>query len=122
MAQINDQPCWTCKHCYGGCPWTEYDPETQKTRFAPVPGWKIRKVKRREAGGSYGGDGIEILFCPMYEADPDAKRVALPDELSMAPCCEKCSPYTRRICNSGKAACRELRAWRAANPNHPPAT
>ena len=39
--------CIDCANAYGGCPWTEIDPETGKPKFEPVPGWTAKPVRRR---------------------------------------------------------------------------
>lgn len=48
-----DQKCWTCKKYSGGCPWTDEDPEKQRTAFKPVPGWIAVKTVKHD--GSEGG-------------------------------------------------------------------
>ena len=59
--------CWTCRRCYGKCPWTAYNTHLGKVQFDPVPGW-VAKPHKREYNG-----GIEISYhvitCPLYIAD-----------------------------------------------------
>ena len=59
--------CWTCRNCYGGCSWTEWDQETGTPRFAPVEGWTARRELR-----FYGGTvdfSFHVLGCPLYVQD-----------------------------------------------------
>lgn len=36
--------CFNCQRACGDCPWSEIDPETDKPRFQPVPGWTAKRV------------------------------------------------------------------------------
>lgn len=63
--------CWTCKNAYGGCPWTEQDPVTKKTRFAPVPGWTATKTHYTEhyQNQTRIGHSYHVISCPLYLAE-----------------------------------------------------
>ncbi len=54
MAQMGDQPCWSCTKACGGCAWTEVDPQTGKIRFEPIPGWDAETVFYRNGYGTTG--------------------------------------------------------------------
>lgn len=59
--------CWTCQNCYGGCSWTEWDPQTGTPRFVPVDGWSARREMR-----IYGGNvdfSYHVIRCPQYISD-----------------------------------------------------
>ena len=69
-----NQPCWTCKKCYGDCPWTEYDPEKERVLFNPVPGWTA--IKTVKCNGSEGGmESYQIIHRPMHESDSSESRM-----------------------------------------------
>ena len=69
-----NQPCWTCKKCYGDCPWTEYDPEKKRVLFNPVPGWTAIKTVKCN-GSECGMESYQIIRCPMYESDGSESRM-----------------------------------------------
>ncbi len=59
--------CWTCSNCYGGCSWTEWDPEMGAPAFAPVSGWEAHRQTRL-----YGGNldvSYTVVRCPQYIPD-----------------------------------------------------
>ena len=68
------QPCWTCKKCYGDCPWTEYDPEKRRVLFNPVPGWTAIKTVKC-SGSEVGMESYQIIHCPMHESDGSESRM-----------------------------------------------
>lgn len=67
--------CFDCQNACGACPWSEYDPETKKPRFQPVPGWTAEPVKlnlgTRKAVRIIV-DTYHITACPLFL--PDEKR------------------------------------------------
>ena len=54
-----NQPCWTCKNCYGKCNWSR--------DFKPVEGWIAEKTFI-ESNEEYA-DSYKILYCPEYKKD-----------------------------------------------------
>lgn len=70
------QKCWGCKNAYGGCPWTEVDPDTKRVKFQPIPGWEAKFVRRKIGSDNYGRpryqDSYAIKSCPMF--DPEEPR------------------------------------------------
>ena len=71
------QLCWRCTKFAGGCRWTEVDPETNKVRFEPIPGWVATPRTLRGQPPQTTMDTFEIMECP--EFDDDHKQ--MPDEL-----------------------------------------
>ena len=65
--------CFECKNACGGCAWTEIDPETNRPRFAPVPGWTATKTKINMAKGMIV-DGYHITECPLFERDDNRQE------------------------------------------------
>ena len=66
------QKCWECKNAYGGCPWTEVDPDTKRVKFQPVPGWTAKPIRRSFGNGKKGPvvmDTYRITECPLYVPD-----------------------------------------------------
>ena len=67
------QKCWECKNAYGGCPWTEVDPDTKRVKFQPVPGWDAKKFIRRTGSDRKGNKSISVEYaikdCPMFEEE-----------------------------------------------------
>lgn len=64
--------CIDCANAYGGCPWTEIDPETGKSKFEPVPGWTAKPVRRRTGTDRRGPvmmDTYNITECPLFKPD-----------------------------------------------------
>ena len=58
--------CFDCEKACGGCSWSAFDPETDKVRFEPVPGWTAEKTLLR---GGHSGQYFEtyhITACPEY--------------------------------------------------------
>lgn len=59
--------CWTCQNCYGGCSWTEWDPQKGTPAFIPVDGWHAEEQTR-----VYGGVPditYHVIQCPQYIPD-----------------------------------------------------
>lgn len=54
----SNQPCWTCKKCYGDCSWSAC--------FKPIPGWTA-KPSYKDGDVTYS-----IKYCPEY--DPEKKE------------------------------------------------
>lgn len=67
----NSNICFTCRRACGGCEWTEWDMETGKIRFEPVPGWTAEKAKLNLCHGSRKTiiDTYHIIDCPKYLSD-----------------------------------------------------
>lgn len=61
--------CFDCDRACGGCPWSEIDPETEKPRFAPVPGWTAEKAILR-FGKNRFEETYNITACPLFTQDP----------------------------------------------------
>lgn len=68
----NEQKCSTCKKYAGGCNWTDYDPETGRTKFQPVEGWHAVPTKIISCGEVI--DSFHIIDCPEHEPDGSEKR------------------------------------------------
>lgn len=71
-----DQLCWSCRNACGGCPWTEIDPDTNRPRFQPVPGWTARLRYRdiRHDGRTHGTvNTYAITACPLFVEDEPRK-------------------------------------------------
>lgn len=65
--------CFDCDRACGGCSWTEIDPETEKPRFEPVPGWTAKKVKLRLGACNKLvniAETYHITACPLFTPDP----------------------------------------------------
>ena len=64
--------CFECKKAYGGCSWSEVDPETGLVRFEPVPGWTaVKRVMRVDHFKSFSRE-IETYHstaCPLFEKE-----------------------------------------------------
>lgn len=60
--------CFDCANACGGCSWTEIDPETDKPRFEPVPGWKAKPIVHRYTDGKYKREirTYCIFKCPQF--------------------------------------------------------
>ena len=61
--------CWFCKNAFGGCSWTEIDPDTKKVRFEPVPGWtaeKTRLLSQTVHGKRRVLESYYISACPQF--------------------------------------------------------
>ena len=70
--------CIDCQKACGGCSWSEIDPETERPRFEPVPGWTARKVVLNTGfdGRSNRKVFVEtyhITACPQFVPDPPRK-------------------------------------------------
>ena len=70
MALSEANICFDCKRASGRCPWSETDPVTNKTRFAPVPGWTAQETMLN-LGTSHGKrmwqQTYHITDCPLFE-------------------------------------------------------
>lgn len=96
--------CFDCANAYGGCPWTEEDPETGKTRFAPVPGWtaerSVMRNRYRHKGKRYVSyiETYHITACPMFVEEKVAEWRKEPEVIMTTPrACKWCGkPYTGR--------------------------
>ena len=69
--------CFDCQRACGGCSWSELDPETDKPRFEPVPGWTAEKTKlnRGEPNGSRPFmETYHITACPLFVPDDPARQ------------------------------------------------
>lgn len=67
--------CFNCQRACGDCPWSEIDPETDKPRFQPVPGWTAKRVILRmnvRKGSAEFVETYSITSCPMFI--PDSSR------------------------------------------------
>lgn len=79
--------CFNCQKACGGCSWTEINPETNKPRFEPVPGWTAKPVLLNVGRGTKKGGIIDkclqetyhITACPEFV--PDAPRESSGGEL-----------------------------------------
>lgn len=71
-----NQPCWTCQKCFGGCSWTDRDPETGQLKFKPVEGWDAipRIYGERKAYNVKAIESYEIISCPEYVPDGSEHR------------------------------------------------
>lgn len=71
-----EQLCWTCQRACGRCPWSEYDPEKEAVRFAPVPGWIAIPTVHGSPDGHTGNyfESFDIRWCPLYTQVPGRKR------------------------------------------------
>lgn len=61
--------CVHCKNAFGGCSWSEVDPNTKKVRFEPVPGWTACKrvlMDYRVAGKRRIIETYHITACPQF--------------------------------------------------------
>jgi hypothetical protein len=61
--------CVDCKNAYGGCSWSEINPETGRVRFQPVPGWTAVKscIGREKAHGKIRViETYQISACPEF--------------------------------------------------------
>lgn len=71
--------CFDCENYAGGCCWTEVDPETNKIRFEPVPGWTAEKhstlVPYTRDGKEFVRviDTYHITDCPLQVKTPPRK-------------------------------------------------
>ena len=57
---FNEQPCWNCANCYGGCNWSR--------DFTPVIGWDAEEIKKN------GLTTYAIRYCPDYISDINKKE------------------------------------------------
>lgn len=73
------QKCWTCENATGGCSWTEFDTETGKIKFEPVPGWDATPTRRRLCGKTIM-ESYAIHDCPKYVPD-GLSRLSLEDQV-----------------------------------------
>ena len=61
--------CFDCENACGGCSWSAVDPETDKVRFEPVPGWTAEPVYKRIGSNERGERLVEtykITACPQF--------------------------------------------------------
>ena len=64
--------CIDCQNACGGCSWSEVDPETEKVRFEPVPGWTAEKVLLKGISKKSKHQVLEtyhITACPLFVPD-----------------------------------------------------
>lgn len=73
------QKCWTCENATGKCSWTEFDSETGKIKFQPVPGWDAKPTRRRLCGKTIM-ESYEVRDCPQYVPD-GLSRLSLEDRV-----------------------------------------
>lgn len=73
------QKCYTCQNYAGGCSWTEIDPETDKVRFKPIPGWDATPTSR-SVNGERIMESYDIRDCPQYVPD-GLSRLSLEDQV-----------------------------------------
>lgn len=79
--------CFDCERSTGHCPWSQYDPVTDKIRYEPVPGWTAEK-KLLSMGTNHGGvtvlETYYVTDCPLFEATPprETSHLALTEEQS----------------------------------------
>lgn len=67
--------CFNCQRACGDCSWSEIDPETDKPRFQPVPGWTAKRVILRmnvRKGSAEFVETYSVTDCPMFI--PDSRR------------------------------------------------
>lgn len=68
--------CFDCDRACGGCSWSEWDPETKRPRFKPVPGWTAKKSIVRNTATKNGKskrvpqETYHITACPLFKPDP----------------------------------------------------
>lgn len=73
------QKCWTCANACGGCSWTEFDPETGKVKFIPIPGWDAEPTSR-SVNGETTMESYAIHDCPQYIPD-GLSRLSVEDQV-----------------------------------------
>ena len=76
--------CFDCKKACGGCSWSAVDPDTNKLKFEPIPGWTARKTVLNVGSDRFGRNLVEtyhITECPLFEKE-DAKRKSDTQELT----------------------------------------
>lgn len=64
--------CFDCRRALGGCSWSEIDPETERPRFQPVPGWTA-EPSVIYAGSKRAADHVNsfrVTACPLFVPDP----------------------------------------------------
>ena len=68
--------CIDCKNACGNCEWSEVDPETEKVKFNPVPGWTAKPATYRVGVGNHARieHGYRITACPKFEPIEGAKK------------------------------------------------
>lgn len=70
--------CVDCDNAFGGCPWSEKNPETNRTRFEPVPGWTATKAYlsggRMPNGEKRILETYRITECPLFVPDKNMER------------------------------------------------
>lgn len=64
--------CFNCQKACGKCSWTEVDPETNKIRFEPVPGWTAKPVALKMGFDGHSDritETYHITACPEFVPD-----------------------------------------------------
>jgi hypothetical protein len=70
--------CIDCKKACGGCSWSAVDPDTNKLKFEPVPGWTAEKVRLNVGHDSRGVVMVEtyhITECPLFEKEDGERKL-----------------------------------------------
>lgn len=60
--------CFDCANACGGCSWSEIDPETERPRFEPVPGWTAFPIVHKYMDKKYKRETrtYRIVACPKF--------------------------------------------------------
>lgn len=66
-ANYGSNICFECQNACGGCEWSEVDPQTEKIRFAPVPGWTAKPTAIRKISAGDDIKSFHVTACPKFQ-------------------------------------------------------
>lgn len=74
--------CADCDNACGGCSWSARDPETNKIRYEPIPGWTAEVSVLPPSGDAKEVRTYHITACPLFRrsvrkrrSSPEARRI-----------------------------------------------
>ena len=121
--------CADCDNACGGCSWSARDPETNKIRYEPIPGWTAAVSILPPSGDAKEVRTYHITACPQFRrsvrkrrSSPEARRILREcGELKACAWCGKdleTTNPTKRYCSEScrKAADDAAKAEKVTKP------
>ena len=124
--------CADCDNACGGCSWSARDPETNKIRYEPIPGWTAEVSVLPPSGDAKEVRTYHITDCPLFRrsvrkrrSSPEARRILREcGELKACAWCgkdlETTNPTKRYCSESCRKAADDAVKMRKAKKAEPP--
>ena len=123
--------CADCDNACGGCSWSARDPETNKIRYEPIPGWTAAVSILPPSGDAKEVRTYHITACPQFRrsvrtrrSSPEARRILREcGELKACAWCGKdlettntTKRYCSEVCRKAADDAVKLRKAKKAEP------